>query len=272
MSAIAWRLIEELLETRFGLFFDDTRRPLLLGKLKARVDSLGLTEALDYYHYLRFHPSRNDEADQLKSAITNNETYFFRARHQLDALRDHIVPKVARTLTRPLRVLSAGCSSGEEAYSLAIQLSEVNMQLPHGFQVDGFDLSPTRVDQGQRARYAEQSLRGVGELVRESYFCPAQDGTYELREPFRRNVRIFQGNLVSDTPPSPFRYDVVYCRNVLIYLSSAGVARALQTLVNSTRLGGYLFVGHAESLLGRGTPFMPEMMGETVAYCRGEVA
>jgi chemotaxis protein methyltransferase CheR len=267
---VEWRVIEELLEAKFGWGFDDTRRPILEARLERRVEALGLLGAMDYYHYLRFHPSRDEEAEQIKTLVTNNETYFFRADYQRKILTGQLVSQLAPGLDRPLRVLSAGCSSGEEAYSLAIGLQEVEHRLPHGFEVDGFDLSPSRIEQGRRAVYHASSLRACDDMARRGYFMPNDDDTYQLRSEYRRGVSLFEGNLVGRVPPTPHRYDVAFCRNVLIYLSELGVNRALATLANCVRPGGYLFVGHAESLLGKKVPFEPTTFEDAIAYRRSE--
>jgi chemotaxis protein methyltransferase CheR len=269
VDCVQWRLIEQLLEDRFGWGFDDVRRPILAGRLEQRVASLGLYDATDYYHYLRFHPDREEESAEIKKLVTNNETYFFRADYQLSALTQGIVPALAKTLERPLRVLSAGCSSGEEAYSLGIVLQDVESLLPHGFEVDGFDLSPARIAQGRRAVYADSSLRACDEATRQRFFAPSADG-HELRARYRKGVRLFEGNLVGTLPLLSQSYDVVFCRNVLIYLSDEGVTRAIQSLAQCLRPGGYLFLGHAESLLGRAGSFAPETCASAVLYRRGE--
>jgi chemotaxis methyl-accepting protein methylase len=166
-------------------------------------------------------------------------------------------------------VLSAGCSSGEEAYSLGIALQDVEHLLPHGFEVDGFDLSPARIEQGRRAVYPEASLRACDEALRQRYFAPCEGG-YELRARYRKGVRLFEGNLVSTAALHGQRYDVAFCRNVLIYLSEEGVTRATQNLAHCLRPGGYLLLGHAESLLGRLGPFAPESCASAVLYRRGQ--
>jgi chemotaxis protein methyltransferase CheR len=266
-DAVAWRLLEELLDARFGLSFDDMRRQFAEARLRRRVEVLSLSTLLDYYHYLRFHPARDEEAEELKKLVTNNESYFFRGEYQLKALTDVVVPALTRPLERPLRALSAGCSAGEEAYSIAIVLSRLGERsLPHGYQVDGFDLSPVRIEQGRRAVYPETSLRACDEMQRAELFGALPNATFELRAAHRKAVRLFEGNLVAEAPATPFLYDVIFCRNVLIYFSALGFERALGGLARLLHPGGYLFIGHSESLLGRTALFRPETLGEAIAY------
>ena len=124
------KLLSDLVQERFGLSFAGVRRDILLARVRPRLAALRLPALLDYYHFLRCHPDRDAEFDRLACQLTNNETYFFREPHHFEIIAKHVVAALGDTLrTRPLRVLSAGCSSGEEPYSLAIALHDAALEL-----------------------------------------------------------------------------------------------------------------------------------------------
>jgi chemotaxis methyl-accepting protein methylase len=140
--------------------------------------------------------------------------------------------------------------------------------LPRGYEIYGFDLNGERIAQAQRAVYGENSLRGVEEEQKRDHFARTSDQLYELKPAYRRHVKFAEGNLVGDAPFQEHTFDVVFCRNVLLYLSPGGVDRALNTIARAMRPEGYLFVGHAESLLGRHGQFDPDTLGDSVVYRR----
>ena len=124
------KLLTDLIQERFGLTFNGIRLEILESRLRPRLRDLHLSSVRDYYQYLRFHPDRESEFARLPAMVTNNETYFFRETHQFDLLVHHVIPERRAALRgRPLRFLSAGCSSGEEPYSLSIALHNAGLPL-----------------------------------------------------------------------------------------------------------------------------------------------
>src|SRR5438552_13022095 len=157
-----WKLFSDLIRERFGLVFGGVRRPFLEVRIAERLGALKLSTVAEYYRYLLYHPARDLELEALKLLVTNNETYFFREAHHFSLLIDHLLPALAPELaSRPLHVLSAACSSGEEAYSLAIALQEAGLQARGcTWQIDGCDLNRKRIAQAREAVYESASLRG----------------------------------------------------------------------------------------------------------------
>jgi chemotaxis protein methyltransferase CheR len=259
-----WKLVADLIHDRFGLAFDGVRRDFLASRLVPRLRQLRLCSLAEYYHYLLFHPERHDEDAFLRQAATNNETYFFREAYQLELLARHVAPLwVARLGGRPLRVLSAGCSSGEEAYSIAITLAERG---PPGaaVQVDGVDLSPARIAQAQRAVYGEPSLRACDADARRRYFEPLGDGGFALRPRWRAGVRCREANLLA--LPDLGVYHAIFCRNVLIYFSERTLHAAVSALLAHLADGGTLFLGHSESLINKRAELEALCVRGTVIY------
>jgi chemotaxis protein methyltransferase CheR len=261
------KLLGDLIQERFGLAFDGVRQEILASRLKPRLRELRLESPRAYYEYLRFHPQRDVEFDQLPALVTNNETYFFRETRQFEILIGHVLPERGAT-AGPLRLLSAGCSSGEEPYSLAIAMH--NAGLPTGgktsWEIDACDLNRERIARAREALYDETSLRVCDPEARRRYFA-AEDGRFRLKERYRAGVRFFQANLLA--PGFAFdrgRYDVIFCRNLLIYFGDAAFEGLIGLFARSLAPGGYLFLGHSESLFDRATEFTPVVVGGSIVY------
>ena len=268
------KLLTDLIQERFGLAFQGIRLEILESRLRPRLRELHLTSPRDYYHYLRFHPERESELSRLPAMVTNNETYFFRETHQFELLINHVIPERRAALqTRPLRVLSAGCSSGEEPYSLAIALHNAGLPLTGvSWEIDACDLNPDRIARAREALYAESSLRACDADARRRYFTE-EAGGLRLKERYRTGVRFFPANLLAPNGTLGWAvYDVIFCRNLLIYFSESAFDAAIGLFARSLAPGGYLFLGHSESLLDRASAFTPAVVGGAVVYRKLETA
>jgi chemotaxis protein methyltransferase CheR len=261
------KLLGDLLQERFGLSFDGVRQEILASRLQPRMRELRLDSARAYYEYLRFHPQRDAEFDRLPAVITNNETYFFRETRQFEILIDHLIPaRPAAVPSRPVRILSAGCSSGEEPYSLAIALQDAGLPPGKTWEMDACDLNPDRIARALEAVYDEGSLRACDPEARQRYFT-VHEGRHRLRDRYRAGVRFFQSNLLA--PGFAFdreSYDVIFCRNLLIYFSDPAFERLIGLFARSLVPGGHLFLGHSESLFDRETEFEPVVVRGSVIY------
>jgi chemotaxis protein methyltransferase CheR len=261
------KLLGDLIQERFGLTFEGVRQDILAARLSPRLRELHLDSPRAYYEYLRFHPQRDAEFDRLPVLVTNNETYFFRETRQFEVLVEHVVPeRRAGSPARSLRLLSAGCSSGEEPYSVGIALHNAGHAPGRVWDIDGCDLNPERIARAREAVYEEGSLRACDAEARRRYFTQEGD-RFRLRERYRVGVRFFQSNLLS--PGFALErdaYDVVLCRNLLIYFGDAAFDRLVGLLARSLVPGGYLFLGHSESLFDRTTDLLPVVLGGAVVY------
>lgn len=266
MSLEELALLNELLTQRYGLHFAEHKRDILASRLAPRLRANHLNRFLDYYLLLTCDLAR--EQEHLIRSITNNETYFFRETSQLEALQDTDLSLPSR---RSLRILSAGCSSGEEPYTLRI--FDRGRRFGGGFEparIDALDIDSERLDQARDAVYRATSLRSLDPEQIDRYFVPDGDH-FTLRVPYRHDVSFRHGNLVdhaSMMPPGHEPYDVIFCRNVLIYFEEGALRRAIQNFARMTRPGGLLFLGHAESIIGLTNDFSAERVGACIAYRR----
>jgi chemotaxis protein methyltransferase CheR len=261
-------MIEEWLTASFGLVFSGAKRLVLENRLHQRMQALGATGYFDYFLLLR--SGRNPaETNLLIDAVTNGETYFFREEDQMTAL----LGLQQQSLDRDdLRVLSAGCSTGEEAYTLAILLGEGLAGMRH-VVVDAIDIDTLRLAKAKTARYEERSMRMVTPEQRRRYLYRGEDSAYYVREPYRSNVTFKRANLIDpDSLRRARPYDAIFCRNVLIYFSEAALDAALASLSDWLSPGGLLFLGHSESIVGRTPAFRTERLGNCIAYRRTDIA
>jgi chemotaxis protein methyltransferase CheR len=262
LEPLEHELFRNLIMLKFGLDYPARKRGLLSSRLEPRVRALGLRSLGEYYRLLRYAPSSADEWRQLADAVTNNETYFFRDRAQLEA----VVRLVAREPERAcVRVLSAGCSSGEEAYSVAVLASALGVP-PARMRVVGVDLNYTKVREAIRGRYDRRSFRD-GEIT--STLTPTPDGAWEVPRELRSNLRFEQCNLVeADAAERLGVFDIVLCRNVLIYAHERALGSFVSALARLLRPGGHLFVGQSESLLVGKPTFQAERIEGAFALRR----
>ena len=257
LSEEEFRLLRDLIHERFGLYFEENQRVSLRSRLVGRLASLDLMSFEDYYHYLRFGPQRAEELARMVSHLTNNETYFFRESAQLQVFSEHVLRSIKeRKLAgasgdqqRKLRILSAGCSTGEEAYTLAMIVYDSGQFFWNwDVQVTGLDVDPQALEKARRAVYFHNSFRSLSAVQLERHFVRQGTGT-AVKDAIRKMVSLRHGNLLE---PASFAglapLDVIFCRNVLIYFSDAMILKVVRTFHELLAPGGSLFLGHAESL------------------------
>jgi two-component system CheB/CheR fusion protein len=242
-------LLTELLaqlRERSGIDFSGYRRPTILRRLQRRMAATKLPRLDDYQHYLAHHP---EEYQRLVSSFLIKVTEFFRDLEFFRVLRERVLPELiaqGRTQGSQLRLWSAGCATGEEAYSLAILVAEALGPELSQFTVRLFatDLDERAVAFARQAVYPAAALAGVPEELRSRYFTQL-DGTYEVKKPIRALVTCGEHDL-GQRAPFP-RIDLVLCRNVLIYFTPEMQQHALSLFAYALRPGGYLVLGKAES-------------------------
>ncbi len=263
--------LAEIIEGFCGIQVPELLRPRLARLLAPRLEALNLRSPADYRRYVLGDPGRESELYRLAEAVANNETYFFREEHQLRAFSEEILPELAARRRRgpKLAVWSAGCSTGEEPYTIAILLLESGLLTPDRMVVFGTDISARALAKARRAVYGPSSFRtewARDPAILERYFQDTDRGL-AVRPQVRRLVRLAQGNLLDPASygllPS---LDVIFCRNVLIYFPDAARTRVLSALYEKLRPGGYLLLGHAETLLSQMALFECVVLESAMVY------
>ena len=257
ISEDEFRLLREEIERHCGIWFRDDLAYLLERRLAPRLEVLGLRDFTAYHRYLRFDPNRLGELEAAVDILTTNETYFWREPRQLRAFERELLPLLAGALEkeRRLRILSAGCSTGEEAYTIAAILRDSGRFTGWATEVVGVDISRRVLDAARGAAYRDHAFRST-ESERMRRWFRFRGGRWIVEDEIRRMVRFEHANLVDARGLAGLgRFDAVFCRNVMIYFDVPARQRVLGAFHRGMREGGFLLLGHAESLLNASADF-----------------
>jgi chemotaxis protein methyltransferase CheR len=261
LSLFEFQELQRIFNSAAGLCFDDSALPLFQRRLAARLPVHDLTNYRDYVRLLQFGAQAEPELSAALDLLTSGETYFFRHKDQLALLSDRILPGLAEAnaATRRLNVWSAGCSSGEEVYTVAILAHESGLFNGWSVRVLGHDLSHERIEHARQGCYFQGAFRCTDERIKRTYFQES-GRVWQVREDIRRLCQFAPQNLLGGSHESFFgRVDLILCRNVLIYLDEPARAQVIENLYERLVPGGYLLLGHSESLQFMDTPL--ELIG-----------
>ncbi|HEX9298216.1 MAG TPA: protein-glutamate O-methyltransferase CheR [Polyangiaceae bacterium] len=268
MAPAEFRLLRDLVNGYSGIYFGDDALPMLERRLKDRVSLLGLKTFGEYYQFLKFSNKSSSELDEAIELLTTNETYFFREDYQLRAFRDEVLPRLAADCAsrRRLSVWSAGCSTGEEVYTLGILIVESGLFNGWDVRIYGSDISKRCVATARRGIYGASAFRAVGLDVKRTYFVDKADGAHVV-DRVRQICHFGHLNLMdTDRVRVVGRVDAVFCRNVLIYFDPRSRKRVIDMFYERLVPGGFLFLGHSESLLNITTAFELVHLSEDLVY------
>jgi chemotaxis protein methyltransferase CheR len=266
--------LRDLVYKSLGLHFDDAKIDFLDRRVEKRMSSLGMTKVDDYVFHLRFLDVGGAEMQAFANLITTNETYMFREFEQLQAFADHCLPEVLERKEkqgkRRLRIWCAGCSSGEEAYTLAVILREVMHDANDwDLQILATDLDEVRLEMARQAVYGPYALREVPEAYAERHLVKAGLDTYRIHPDTARLVELRHLNLNDRHAMRAVReVDFVFCRNVLIYFNDASRKSVVDHFYAALNPGGFLYLGHAESVSRISAAFKLKRLGEHLVYCK----
>ncbi|HTP50461.1 MAG TPA: CheR family methyltransferase [Anaeromyxobacteraceae bacterium] len=272
MSSVEFRLLRDLIHEHAGLYFREDMQYLLERRLSPRLRMLGLPGYAEYYRFLCFDPQRDAELEAATEALTTNETYFFREPAQLRSFSEEILPVLAaaRAEERRLRIWSAGCSSGEEAFTIAILLRSSGLFAGWDTRVLGSDIARRVLAVARAGCYGPHAFRGVEAEAMLRWFRPAGD-RWAVDDGIRASVSFAHLNLLDAAAVEQVDLmDCIFCRNVLIYLDLPARRRVLRSLHKRLRPGGYLMLGHSESLLNVTADFEMAHLKGDLAYRKPE--
>ena len=239
---------------RFGLQYDDGKLDFLADVLRHRMVAARSPSFDAYVEHLTADPKRSDELRALAEQLTVTETFFFRNADNFRAFAEHVLPERVRSKThnKRLRILSAGCASGEEPYSLAVLVREALPDLGSwDVEIIGVDVNPAGLAKATQARYSTWSLRATSDDARRRYFR-ADGPDFVLAPEIQKMVTFEERNLVDEDPLfwQSLACDVVFCRNVLMYFTPDKARDVVHRISQALLPGGFLFLGHAETLRG----------------------
>jgi len=261
-------LFRDLIYEECGFSFGLEKRSFLESRLRRRMEGLGIVNAYEYFHMIKYSAQRAQELPALLDALMICETSFFRNLPQFELLKDEVLPDIIRrkerTGARTLRLWSAGCSTGQEPYSAVITLLEaLPNPLSWSIRVFASDLSFTALERAQCGIYTPEQLKGVESPYVQKYFRP-ENGHFLLRDQVRKYVIFDYHNLKHDNGLRGM--DIIFCRNVMIYFDAEEQRRLVNRFANSLIPGGYLFMGHAESMQGLCGRFAMVHRNKGIAY------
>jgi chemotaxis protein methyltransferase CheR len=267
ISEHEFQALRDLIRERFGIFYDDTKRFLLQSRLQTRLLKVRVSDFAAYHRFLIASPARETEWSELASVLTNNETYFFRERAQIDVIATDVLEEAQHAGT-PLRVWCSACSTGEEPYTIGMLLQETHRIAPSSLVLRATDLSPRALEKAATGFYRELSFRATPPEMVQKYFRPFEAGFF-IKDDIKRMVDFSRINLMEERAVAAMgTFDAILCRNVLIYFEKPTQKRVVEAFAQALRPGGFLFLGHAESIMRVTDKYEPIVTPKAIYYRR----
>ena len=252
-----------------GITFNEQKRYFVERRINDRIAATGSDGFRDYFGLVRFGAS-GGERQHLVNAMTVNETYFFREDYQFGALTGGVLPLLARgrDADDPIRIWSLPCATGEEPYSIAIAILEQWEQADaYGIEILGSDIDSKVLAEARNGVYGERSLMRLPHSLRARYFSRLADGQFRLDPGIRGSIDFAPVNVVDPLSMAGYRgIDVIFCRNMLIYFDDLSRRQAVEAMYECMSPGGFIFLGHSESMSRMTSLFLPCKVGDVVAY------
>lgn len=258
MTPEQFRLLKELLCQVSGVSLREDLKFVAERRLWPRLEALGLRDFGAYYRFLRFDARAKEEQELAVDALVPHETYFFREPVQLQSFEAELLPMLYkdRIQQRRLRLWSAGCSTGEEPYTLSMLFLESGLFEGWDIEILGSDLSRHSLSRARKAEYGASALRATSDERRRRFFDPLPDGRFKVKDAVRARVAFAHVNLIDEGGVGLLpQMDVIFCRNVLIYFDAAVRGLVVQSFLKRLVEGGYLLLGHSEVLHTLGSGF-----------------
>jgi chemotaxis protein methyltransferase CheR len=272
MNDEEFRLLRDYVYQHCGLNFTQESKYLLEKRLGKRLQQHHLKNFKDYYYLLRYGQQKDQELSEVIDLLTTNETYFFREDFQLKSFTQEILPEIRKRKEREgdrrLRIWSAGCSTGEEPYTLAMLLLEQPGFTDWQIDIIGTDISQRVLQIARKGVYGNASFRATDPTWQRRYFTEI-DGKFRIADRVKNLVTISHLNLF-DAPRVTLlgRMDAVFCRNVIIYFDLAAKKRVIESFFQRLRPEGYLLLGHSESLMNVTNAFVLRHFVHDMVYQR----
>ncbi|MEE2731448.1 MAG: protein-glutamate O-methyltransferase [Pseudomonadota bacterium] len=257
--------IKHLAKMRSGIELGEHKKEMIYSRIVRRIRALNLSDFKSYLQYLEDHPDA--ELTNFINAITTNLTSFFRESHHFDFLRQTVLPEIMRKkkAQHRIRIWSAGCSTGEEPYSIAMTLHGALERARWDAKILATDLDTNVLSHGRRGVYSKERIGNMDAQVVRKYFNEPKGGVneeaMEAKDSIRSLITFNHLNLLGEWPMKG-RFDVIFCRNVVIYFSKETQRELFDRYADILEPDGYLFIGHSESLHGVSKRF--ESVGRTI--------
>lgn len=255
-----------------GIYFRLEKKYLIEDKIITRMNELSINNISDYIYFLKYNPEKDKELSLLYDYITINETSFFRNKPQMQAFEEIVLPEIIKNIQqdgrKSIRIWSAGCSSGEEPYTISIILKD-RIMLDESWYIDitATDINDTVLEKAKTGIYTDYPLRNTDEKVIKRCFSRISDKQYKIDDRYKSSIKFRKLNLLDDNAISCLPlFDIIFCRNVLIYFDLNSKIKVLNKFYEMLKPGGYLFLGHSESLHGISAAFKLILFKGALAY------
>jgi len=266
--------LRDFIYAQSGIFIADNRKYLLENRLANRLKELNLKNFAEYYYFLQYDPGKRQELNRLYEVVTTNETSFFRNPPQLQVFQENVlkdvIEKQRKAGQKRLRIWSAGCSTGEEPYTIAIILCEVLRAeiAAWDIKITANDLSEAVLVSARRGVYNDYTLRTTPKELVAKHFIP-EEGKFKLKPEVKRLVSFGQINLSDRAMLKRVeRSQIVFCRNVIIYFDDEMKKNVIGSYYDNLLPGGYLLIGHSESLHNISRAFKPKHYPGAIVYMK----
>ncbi len=260
--------LRDFIYKKTGIFMEEKKYPIIGKKIDKLMRDRGFDDFRSLFHSLRF--SKDDKLFQdIISLITVNETYFFREKYQFDSLINYVLPEIhkKRPPSEVIRILCAPSSTGEEPYSIAIELLEEGRIVEErDIEIVGIDIDSNVIEKAKKGYFTKRSVQFVPPMLLRKYF--KQEGSLYKIDEFLTEVVDFRVVNVVDTLQFGRlgKFDIIFSRNMLIYFDDASRQKTAMNFYNSLKPGGYVFLGHAESMSRITSVFKTIKVGESIVY------
>ncbi|MDN5347534.1 MAG: chemotaxis protein methyltransferase CheR [Clostridia bacterium] len=265
MTKAEFERLREYIYRESGIYFEDTKLYYVEKRVEQQMEKYGFKDFTAYLGALKFDTTSRMRQELLNS-LTVNETYFFREYDQLKCLAEEVVPLWCQNGIghSGVRIWCAGCASGEEAYTLAIVMQEMAPDVQ--WEIHATDINTEVLDKAEKGIYNHYAVRQVPEVYFKRYFTPLGDN-YAISSLLKRKIRFYQLNLVDDAAMRNIRgFHAIFCRNVLIYFDDLSRRRVALHFYQALEPGGYVFLGHSESMSRITTVFKPVRFKNAIIY------
>ncbi len=254
-----------------GIYFEESKRYFVDKRLLQRMAASGYQGFRSYFTFMRFQASQQELQD-LINLLTVNETYFFREEYQFRCMIQSVLPEIlaGKSSRRPIRIWSIPCSSGEEAYSIALYLLEYWPPIAEvDVEILAADIDSRILQMAEQGLYSQRAVQYLPPAILQRYFRPRPEQRYQLLDEIREAVEFTQVNLTDPLQTRRFRhFDLIFCRNLLIYFDDASRRQATEALYDALDPGGFMFLGHSESMSRISSLFRVRKFPEAIAYQR----
>ena len=266
LSDPTFKNLRDYIYQKSGIYITDTKKYLIENRLSRILQEKKMSSFEDYLRLIQV-TSNGNELSRLYDAVTTNETYFFREPDQFEVLVNEVLPKVLsqKKGSKTIKIWSAACSTGEEAYTISMFLMEKYLNSQH-FEIYASDISEAVLQSAKKAIYNSYSTRNIPELYLKKYFSNSGQ-SYTLDSSVKNTVNFTNLNLLNDSKLKMFRgMDVIFCRNVLIYFDTKAKQKVVSNLYDNLNPGGYLFIGSSESLHNVTRALRPSVVNKVITY------